>query len=195
MAIGNLPEFIRKNYEVHEWKHASAILESDFPAEWQELINILKDFRLKRTDVLAPGGGLSPISQWFDQAFKRRHWVEKSFETKIVVDKHEIQSPTHKVDCVKNRVALEIEWSNKDPFYDRYLNNFRLLFDLRAISVGVLITKADDLSEIFKGLGLWNKYGWSSTWMKKLLPRIEGGGGGGCPVLVFGITRNLYVEE
>jgi hypothetical protein len=31
--------------------------------------------------------------------------------------------------------------------------------------------------------------------MKKLLPRIEGGGGGGCPVLVFGITRNLYVEE
>jgi hypothetical protein len=29
MAIENLPEFIRENYEVHEWKHASAILESD----------------------------------------------------------------------------------------------------------------------------------------------------------------------
>jgi hypothetical protein len=195
MAIEDLPEFIRKNYEVHEWKHASAILKSDFPAEWQELIDILNDFRLKRTDVLAPGGGFSPISSWFDLAFKKRHWEEKSFETKIVVDKYEILSPTHKVDCVKNRVALEIEWSNKDPFYDRDLNNFRLLFDLRAISVGVLITKADDLSEIFKGLGIWSKYGWSSTWMKKLLPRIEGGGGGGCPVLVFGITRKLYVEE
>jgi hypothetical protein len=195
MAIENLPEFLRQNYEVHEWRHASAVLENDFPVEWQEIINILNDFKLKRTDVLAPGGGFSPISLWFDTEFKKRGWVEKAFETLIVVDRHRIQSPTHKVDCVKNRIALEIEWSNKDHFYDSYLNNFRLLFDLRAISVGVIITKADDLSEVFKELGLWSKYGRSSTWMKKLLLRIEGGGSGGCPVLVFGITRNLYVEE
>jgi len=52
MAIEDLPEFIRKHYEVHEWKHASAILKSDFPAEWQELIDILNDFRLKKmTDI------------------------------------------------------------------------------------------------------------------------------------------------
>ncbi len=97
----------------------------------------------------------------------------------------------------QNRIALEIEWSNKDPFFDRDLNNFRLLFDLRAISVGIIITKADDLSVIFKGLGksIWNKYGWSSTWMRKLLPRIEGGGGGGCPILVFGITKKLYEPD
>jgi hypothetical protein len=195
MAIDRLPEYVRENYEIHEWKHASAILESDFPQEWQEIIGVLSEFRLKRSDVLAPGGGLSPISQWFNRLFQHRGWVEKAFETKIVVDEHEIQSPTHKVDCVKNRVALEIEWSNKDPFYDRDLNNFRLLFELRAISIGVIITKADELSEIFKELGLWSKYGWSSTWMKKLLPRIDGGGGGGCPVLVFGITRNLYIED
>jgi len=31
--------------------------------------------------------------------------------------------------------------------------------------------------------------------MKKLLPRIEGGGGGGCPILVFGITQKLYEAE
>ncbi len=28
-----------------------------------------------------------------------------------------------------------------------------------------------------------------------LLPRIEGGGGAGCPLLVFGITKALYVED
>jgi hypothetical protein len=197
MAIEHFPDFIRKNYEIHEWKHASAILESDFPQEWQDIIEILNNFRLKRSDILAPGGGLSPISQWFNQSFMSHGWMEKSFETKIVVDKKEIQSPTHKVDCVKNRVALELEWSNKDPFFDRDLNNFRLLFDLRAISIGVIITKADDLIEIFKGLGnnIWKKYGTSTTWIRKLLPRIEGGGGGGCPVLVFGITRKLYIEE
>jgi hypothetical protein len=31
--------------------------------------------------------------------------------------------------------------------------------------------------------------------MSKLLPRIEGGSGGGCPVLVFGITKKLYRED
>lgn len=195
MAIDRLPEFIRANYEIHEWKHASAILESDFQREWQDIIEVLSAFRLKRSDVLAPGGGLSPISQWFNRSFVDRGWVEKAFETKIVVDQHEIQSPTHKVDCFKSRVALEIEWSNKDPFFDRDLNNFRLLFELRAISIGVIITKADELSIIFKGLGLWKKYGWTTTWINKLLPRIEGGGGGGCPILVFGITKNLYIEE
>jgi hypothetical protein len=195
MSIDRLPDSIRERYEIYEWKHASAILESDFSQEWQNLIEVLNDFSLKRSDVLAPGGGLSPISQWFNRAFQHRGWVEKAFETKIVVDEHEIQSPTHKVDCFKNRVALEIEWSNKDPFFDRDLNNFRLLFELRAISLGIIITKADELSLIFKNLGVWNKYGWTTTWINKLLPRIEGGGGGGCPILVFGIKRNLYVED
>ena len=31
--------------------------------------------------------------------------------------------------------------------------------------------------------------------MNKLKPRIEGGGGGGCPLLVFGITKKLYEEN
>ena len=31
--------------------------------------------------------------------------------------------------------------------------------------------------------------------MDKLISRIDGGGGGGCPVLVFGITSKLYVED
>lgn len=195
MAIDHLPEFIRTNYEIHEWKHASAILENDFPQEWRDIIEVLMGFRLKRSDVLAPGGGLSSISQWFNRSFRHRGWTEKAFETKIVVDRHEIQSPTHKVDCVKNRVALEIEWSNKDPFFDRDLNNFRLLFELRAISIGIIITKSDELSEIIKDLGVWTKYGWTTTWINKLLPRIEDGGGGGCPILVFGITKNLYIED
>jgi hypothetical protein len=31
--------------------------------------------------------------------------------------------------------------------------------------------------------------------MGKLLPKINGGGGGGCPILVLGISRSLYVDE
>ena len=72
---------------------------------------------------------------------------------KAMMDEHEMEFPTHKVDCFKNRVALEIEWNKKDPFYDRDFNNFRLLFDLRAVSVGVIITRGDELRDIFDALG------------------------------------------
>ncbi len=197
MAIDLIPEPIRSNFEIHEWKHACAVLRGDFRREWDNLLDILGRVRLKASDVQAPGGGLSPVSKWFNREFVRLGWEPKAFDTKIVVDDKEFESPTHKVDCFKNCVALEIEWSNKDPFFDRDLNNFRLLFDLRAISVGIIITKSDELSEIFQGMGkkIWEKYGWSTTWMKKLLPRIEGGAGGGCPILVFGITKKLYDEN
>ncbi|MBS3735366.1 MAG: restriction endonuclease [Phycisphaerae bacterium] len=195
MAIDLLPGELQRDYEVHEWKHACAVLSGDFPEQWHDMVEVLRAFRLRKADILAPGGGKSPISQWFDRAFMQRGWHEKGFETKIVVDAGEMLSPTHKVDCVKGSVALEIEWSNKDPFFDRDLNNFRLLFDLRAISVGVIITKSDDLRPLFEELNVWRKYGTSTTWMNKLLPRIEGGGGGGCPLLVFGIGKQRYVED
>ena len=93
------------------------------------------------------------------------------------------------------RYAVEIEWNNKDPFFDRDLNNFRLLFDLRAVSVGIVITRCDELQNIFKELGRGASYGASTTHISKLIPRIEGGGGGGCPILVLGIKNRLYVED
>jgi len=83
----------------------------------------------------------------------------------------------------------------KDPFFDRELNNFRLLFDLRAVSVGIIVTRCDDLQDIFNELGRGSSYGASTTHMSKLLPRINGGGGGGCPLIVFGISKKLYIED
>ena len=195
MGIELLPDFIQSNYEVREWKHACAILHSDYNEEWNDIIDVLTSFRLLRSHMTAPGGRKSPISQAIDTEFYRRGWVERDFKTQIVVDNEALETPTHKVDCVKNNVAVEIEWSNKDPFFDRDLNNFRLLFDLRAISVGVIITKSDELRDIMENLDIWKKYGTSTTWMNKLLPRIEGGGGGGCPILVFGITKNIDIED
>lgn len=195
MPLASLSPFILEHYEVHEWRHATAILEADFPAEFNDIQAVLNGFRLYRSKVLAPGGSKSEIAGWIDGEFTQRGWVEKKFETQIHVDGHVMDTPTHKVDCVKNHVALEIEWNNKDPFYDRDLNNFRLLFDLRAISVGVIITRSSALQAIFNALGKGSSYGQSTTHMSKLLPRIEGGGGGGCPVLVFGISDRLYVED
>jgi hypothetical protein len=195
MSIELLPEFIRENYELHEWKHSCAILKEDFPEEWKDIISVLHEFRLYKSWITNPGGRKSNISEFLDSYLYERGWEEKEFNTQVVVDKHTMDTPTHKVDCFRNRVAIEIEWNNKDPFYDRDLNNFRLLFDLRAISVGVIITRCDELQEIFKELGRGSSYGASTTHMSKLLPRIEGGSGAGCPLLVIGISKELYVED
>lgn len=195
MSTELLPAFIRENYEVHEWKHACAILKEDFPEEWNDILAVLQDFRLFKSWITNPGGRKSKVSAFIDEYLYGRGWVEKEFSTKVVVDQLEMDSPTHKVDCFKNRVALEIEWNNKDPFYDRDLNNFRLLFDLRAISVGVIITRCDELQDVFNSLGRGSSYGASTTHIGKLLPRIEGGGGAGCPILVLGISKKLFVED
>jgi hypothetical protein len=145
--------------------------------------------------ITTPGGRKSPVSNWIDSEFYRRGWEEKKFVTAFVVDGGSIDSPTHSIDCFKNKIGLEIEWNNKDPFFDRDLNNFRLLFDLRVISVGVIITRCDDLQGIFDRLDRGKSYGSSTTHMSKLKPKIDGGGGGGCPLLVFGIKETLYDES
>ncbi len=195
MGKNLLSRFILEYYEVHEWKHACAILKEDFPEEWKDIIAVLTEFRLKKSWITNSGGSKSKVSAYIDSYLYKRGWLEKEFSTQTVVDESVIDTPTHKVDCFRNGIALEIEWNNKDPFYDRGLNNFRLLFDLRAISVGVIITRCDELQDIFKALGRGSSYGASTTHMSKLLPRIKGGGGAGCPILVFGISKNLYVED
>lgn len=192
MTIDDLPDFIKTNYQIHEWRHATAVLFKDFRNEWNDILRVLSNFQLRKSEIITPGGGKSPIAHGIDREFAKLGWIEKSFDTKIIVDQNEYDSPTHKVDFYKNKVAIEVEWNNKDPFFDRDLNNFRLLFELRVISVGVIITRCDELQEIFDDLDKGTSYGQSTTHLSKLLPKLEGGSGGGCPVLVFGISKNLY---
>lgn len=192
-----LPPDLRKAYETHEWRNAIGVLTTAHPAEWNDIVEALRALEFFKSDILKGGGRKGPIAHRIDEFLGARGWEEKKFATKIQVDDFERDSPTHKVDCFKGAVGLEIEWNNKDPFFDRDLNNFRLLFDLRVIDVGVIVTRASHLQTIFKSLGrkVADKYGASTTHMDKLRPRVEGGGGGGCPILAFGITREKYVDD
>lgn len=192
-----VPPDIAAAYEVREWRNAAGVLSTAHPAEWNDIIEAMRAFEFRRSEVLKGGGRKSVIAERLDAFLTKRDWREKKFITKIKVDADERDSPTHKVDCFKGRVGLEIEWNNKDPFFDRDLNNFRLLFELRVIEAGVIVTRSTRLQEIFRGLGpkVASKYGSSTTHMDKLLPRLEGGGGGGCPILAFGITEKKYVVD
>ncbi len=191
-----VPKDIQDLYAVHEWRNGLAVLSAARPEEWADIIKVLRGFRLHHTEIATPGGRKSLIADRLDEGFKALGWKEKRFDTRIVVDGNESISPTHEVDVLKNRVALEVEWNNKDPFYDRDLNNFRLLFDLRVIDVGVIITRCSELQSLFVEVGRdKGSFGASTTHLDKLLPRLEGGGGGGCPVVVFGIKRSTYVDD
>lgn len=195
MAINALPQFVLDHYEVLEWNHATAILERDFPQEWLELCDVLVNFRLRKSHIVQPGGRKSPIANELDGALYARGWMEKSFDTRQQIDGVERVSPTHSIDCFKNRIGIEIEWNNKDPFFDRDLNNFRLLFELKALSVGVIVTRCTELQVIFNSLGKGDSYGSSTTHFGKLAPKILGAGSGGCPVLAIGIKPSLFYDD
>lgn len=191
-----VPADLLQRYAVHDWRNGLAVLRYANPAEWEDILAMLREFELRHTEIATPGGSKSRIADRLDGGLRSRGWRAKRFDTRITVDDAEHPSPTHEVDMFKGRVALEVEWNNKDPFYDRDLNNFRLLFDLRVIDVGVIVTRATELQSLFVEVGRdKGSYGASTTHLDKLLPRMEGGGGGGCPVIAFAIKRAAYVDD
>jgi CRISPR-associated protein Csd2 len=112
----------------------------------------------------------------------------------------------HKIDYVKGRVAFDLEWNSKDQTFDRDLYALRAFHECGIISVGVLVTRSASLNPVFEVVPQLNKqgekvgktvrakYGASTTWMGKLLYRLNAGRHGGCPVLVFGITPRLITD-
>jgi CRISPR-associated protein Csd2 len=199
-----IPEDIQELYEVHDFKHASTILAKDFPTEFEEICTALRRFRFSVNVILASGGNESQIPKLFSDILRPMGWNEKNLEAKLEVFeikgksrelKSSINHGSHLVDYLKHRVAFDLEWNSKDQTFDRDLYAFRAFFEYNAISVGVLVTRSNELDPLFKELGIHHKYGASTTHMGKLLPRLEAGRNGGCPVLVFGITTRLIEEN
>ena len=106
-----------ENYDIHEWRHAIAILQNDFPNEWCDIEQALENFRFYKSWVNTGGGRKSKVADSIDGSLYQLGWSEKQFKTRVMVDQTSMDSPTHKIDCYKNRIALEVEWNNKDPFF------------------------------------------------------------------------------
>ncbi|MBI3822000.1 MAG: restriction endonuclease [Planctomycetes bacterium] len=176
MGLDLIRPALQGKYHFEERDHACAILARDFPTEFKDLLDCLDAFTLKKSAVLTPGGGRSPIPIAIDGFLVKRGWKEESFDINIEVDGEIIPIPTHSIDNFKNRVGVEVEWNNKTEFYDRDLNNFRLLKELRVLSVGVIITRLSELQQVFDSLGKGKAYGNSTTHWNKLMPKVHGGG-------------------
>jgi Restriction endonuclease BglII len=60
------------------------------------------------------------------------------------------------------------------------------------LAVGVMVTRMSELQELFNSLGKGKSYGASTTHWDKLIPKVDGGGAGGCPLLLVGMGMNCY---
>ena len=133
--------------------HAEAILAHDFPGELNLLVRVLLEFRISLAEIVSGGGGEAGLTQRLRHELSDLNWRKHNFSVETVVDGYARTGISHEVDHVKfaeaGALALEIEWNNKDPFFDRDLENFQRLHGLSAISLGIIVTRGASMQDAF----------------------------------------------
>lgn len=193
-------------YVYYVARYADVILKTAFEARFKEFLAVLDGFHPTLDELRRSGGGRTVFVKRFDDTLAasrdgdEKPWGKRNIEisslidgeTRYAVRGHEIDmfGAGHVTDPFPG-VAVEMEWNNKDPFFDRDLVNFQALHREGAIAVGVIVTRGPTLQRLLaptvrsKDGGF--KYGQSSTHWDKLVPRVHLGGGGECPLFLVGI--------
>ena len=208
---------LRNKFEIYSYRNAATILESSYRPQFSNILKALEDFQITKQMIRLPGGNKGQIASYVDTLFiESDGWKETritadlhvkllhaKFKNNILANYiREGYLDGHRIDFLNDRVALDFEWNSKDQTYDRDLYAFSAFYEAGAIDVGVIITRGTSLdNEYFRRLGkvlksdgaegtgnVYSKYGASTTWMGKLLYRLDAGRNGGCPVLAIGIT-------
>lgn len=214
--LSQIPGHVRKKFEFCSYGHAWEILKEAFPEEWAELLQCFGKLQLTIDDIRQAGGNESPIPKKFDDVLYPCGWREIRISGDLIVKKYPRQTAQrrgrfsdepfeidtisgyidgHNIDFLKNRVAFDLEWNSKDQTFDRDLLAMRTYFECGLIDVGVIVTRAEELNDVFRttlderGVPLLRKYGASTTWMGKLLYRLDSRRNGGCPILAVGIKK------
>jgi Restriction endonuclease BglII len=201
------PPAVRDRYELREVRDAAAVIANTNPEEWDEIIGVLSDFTLEDDDLTTPGGGKSRVPTRLDKALREIGWREGRYdrkirstlrlmpyraagETKVSQVETEVDSEGYKVDNVKGKIALDVEWNAKDGNLDRDLSAYRALYEVGIITAGVIVTRRyQDIYELSAELGRDAFGTTTTTTLDKLEPRLTRGDSGGCPVLALGISR------
>lgn len=202
-------------FEFHNYGHALEILADAFPTEWNEIQSSLRSLHINTNEIKQAGGNESPMPKKFDEILYPLGWREIRISGNLEVRKYPRKSSQrrgkfaddpyevsvikgyidgHNIDFLKNRVAFDLEWNSKDQTFDRDLLAMRTYFDCGLIDVGIIVTRSAELDDIFKKLGEHNKYGASTTWMGKLLTRLDSRRNGGCPILAVGIRKACVLD-
>lgn len=216
---------ILEKYEVYSYRHAAAILATSYPNELNEIEDALRQFSLTKKEIGTPGGNESIIPRKFNMILRPYGWEETRIKgdllVKIIKSNNASLNETkienfidgHKIDYVKGKVAFDLEWNSKDQTFDRDLYAFRTFHECGIISIGIMVTRGTNLSSTLREIPQLNKqgdiqcdkngkikkvggkYGASTTWMGKLLYRLNAGRHGSCPILAFGITAESIQDQ
>lgn len=207
-------------FEFHNYNHALEIITQAFPGEWSEIVTCLRTLNITTADLKEAGGNETRIPKKFDDVLYPYGWREIRISGDLHIKLYPRQAEQrgrfssvpyeerlikgyidgHNIDFIKNRVAFDLEWNSKDQTFDRDLLAMRTYYDCDIISVGIIITRAEELNDIFKivldndGKPIMRKYGASTTWMGKLLPRLDSRRNGGCPILAIGIKKGCISD-
>lgn len=147
-------------FDVLALHHAEAILEHDMPEAIGELEDVFLALEIPVEEIVGGGGGEAPFTQRCRHKLAELGWNKSNVTVRKCVafgdDERETQSLSHEIDHVKAFggwvFALEIEWNNKDPFYDRDLESFKRLHAEGAISIGAIVTRGLSLQDNLKQL-------------------------------------------
>jgi hypothetical protein len=155
-------EALKKNgYQIEFTSHAIAILQIDFPDASKELEEVILNQSVPIEEIIGSGGGETKGTQRLRNGLTSKKWLKETFTIEKKINGETKESISHEVDHVrliegegatKNRIALEIEWNNKDPFFDRDLENFKRLHAEGAISLGVIVTRGTLLQDNMRQL-------------------------------------------
>lgn len=205
-----IPDSVAAKYEFYNFNSAAEILTQSYPDEFAEIVHTLEQFEIKLEDILEKGGNESNIPKKLNELLRPLNWKETEISGDLIVrllegkKRKEVYKEFslkefisgHKIDYVKGNVAIDMEWNSKDQTFDRDLYAFRTFYECGVITCGVIITRSEAMNVVFSTLGgeVKKKYGASTTWMGKLLPRIHARRHGGCPLLVVGMTPNTVSD-
>lgn len=145
-----------KGFDILFQAHAKSIMLGEFPQALIEISEALNAIDLPITEIIGSGGGETKFTQRLRKSLSALGWKKHIFEIAKTIDGVPRESTSHEVDHVKRydglgSLAMEIEWNNKDPFYDRDLENFKRLHAEGAISVGVIVTRGKSLQDSLWG--------------------------------------------
>lgn len=139
----------QRSFQIKFLSHAEAILGVDFPEAVSELDDALAGLTIPISEIIKSGGGESKGTQRLRHRLNALGWRKLHFTIEKTINGKPRESISHEVDHVRTDemgdLALEIEWNNKDPFFDRDLENFKRLHAEGAISVGVIVTRGASL--------------------------------------------------
>jgi hypothetical protein len=215
-----VPGDITARYDFYETRNAASILHATNPAAFNEVMAILRDFQLLDDDLLLPGGEESGLAKRLNHAFRSHGWREGRADTRIQLvlrlmpfpEAGETEARTntstvtnegYKVDNIKDRIAMDLEWNAKDGNLDRDLASYRAIYDAGLIDGAILVTRTTtDLRalgyKIRLAAGMDDKTAKkvlatsTTTNTDKLIPRLQRADAGGCPILVAAICERTW---